>query len=169
MTTAHTRQQSESSVLSGDDTPIHSQSSPSSENGRSGELSRSGSFSGSIRDEDWESMAQFDRLTLFDLLDNIALPSLALNQRIDKWNKSLQSQSEQIKKQSRYVKETYQKQKEKVLKKKDTELERFKRKYGDGVDKLMVRWEDQKVGLKKILWDVLFNKTKMLTYLYCRL
>lgn len=149
MTTAHTRQTSESSALFGDETP-HSQSSPSSENGRSGGLSRSESFSGSIRDEDWESMAQFDRLTLFDLLDNIALPSLALNQRIDKWNKSLQSQGEQIKKQSRYVKETYQKQKEKVLKKKDSELERFKKKYGDGVDKLMVRWEDQKVLPKHV-------------------
>ncbi|KAF3901586.1 hypothetical protein ABW21_db0203320 [Orbilia brochopaga] len=121
-------------------------SSPVSEKGSftSPTLSRSGSFVGSSRDEDWEGAAQVDRLTLFDLLDNLALPSLALNQRIEKWNKTLQTQSETFKKQGKYVKETYDKQKERVLKKRDVELDKLRARYGKNVDQLMKRWQDQK-------------------------
>ena len=107
--------------------------------------SRSGSFVGSSRDEDWEGAAQVDRLTLFDLLDNLALPTLALNQRIEKWNRTLHTQSESFKKQGKYVKETYDKQKERVLKKKDVELDKLRSRYGKNIDQLMKRWQDQKV------------------------
>ncbi|KAJ6260935.1 hypothetical protein Dda_3596 [Drechslerella dactyloides] len=121
-------------------------SSPISERGSfiSPTISRSGSFVGSSKDEDWEGAAQVDRLTLFDLLDNLALPSLALNQRIEKWNRTLQTQSETFKKQGKYVKETYDKQKERVFKKRDVELDKLRARYGKNVDQLMKRWQDQK-------------------------
>ncbi|KAK6503511.1 hypothetical protein TWF481_008527 [Arthrobotrys musiformis] len=107
--------------------------------------SRSGSFVGSSKDEDWEGAAQVDRLTLFDLLDNLALPTLALNQRIEKWNRTLHTQSETFKKQGKYVKETYDKQKERVLKKRDVEIDKLRSRYGKNIDQLMKRWQDQKV------------------------
>ncbi|KAK6537867.1 hypothetical protein TWF694_010767 [Orbilia ellipsospora] len=143
-TTANTHNSNDIAVESASSSPPPS--SPVSERGSftSPTLSRSGSFVGSSKDEDWEGVAQVDRLTLFDLLDNLALPTLALNQRIEKWNRTLQTQSETFKKQGKFVKETYDKQKERVFKKRDVEIEKLRARYGKNVNQLMKRWQDQK-------------------------
>lgn len=58
-------------------------------------LSRNPSFSASSSyQEDWELGTPLDRLTVFDLLDNFALP-----QQIEKWQKNLSAQTQKVKKQ----------------------------------------------------------------------
>lgn len=58
-------------------------------------LSRNLSFSASSSyQEDWELGTPLDRLTVFDLLDNFALP-----QQIEKWQKNLSAQTQKVKKQ----------------------------------------------------------------------
>ena len=65
-------------------TPMLS-ASPSSDS-----LSRTASYS----KEDWEAFPPLDKLTVFDFLDNIALP-----QRIERWQQSITAQTEKVRKQ----------------------------------------------------------------------
>lgn len=100
-------------------------------------LSRSSSFvsSSSWLSEDWD-FTPLDRLTMFDVLDNLALP-----QRLEKINKTLN-----LKKHRDKVKEQYVKQKQRVIMKRDQELDKLKAKYTKGLDELIVRWNDTRVG-----------------------
>lgn len=102
-------------------------------------LSRSSSFHSSsswLSDvvEDWD-FTPLDKLTMFDVLDNLALP-----QRLEKINRSLN-----LKKHREKVKAEYAKQKERVIKRTDQELDRLKAKYTKGLDELIVRWNDTAV------------------------
>ncbi|KAI5808772.1 hypothetical protein DFH27DRAFT_598380 [Peziza echinospora] len=101
--------------------------------GDSPKLSRSSSFASTAQwlNDDWE-FTPLDKLTVFDVLDNLALP-----QRLEKINKSLN-----LKKHRDKVKAQYEKQKERVKKRTDEELEKFKTKYTKGLDDLIVQWND---------------------------
>ena len=58
-------------------------------------ISRAASFSNrSNYQEDWEMFPPLEKLTVFDFLDNIALP-----QRIEKWQQSIATQTEKVRKQ----------------------------------------------------------------------
>jgi hypothetical protein len=58
-------------------------------------LSRNPSFSNSSSyQEDWEVLTPLDKLTVFDILDNFALP-----QQIEKWQRRVSAQTEKVKKQ----------------------------------------------------------------------
>lgn len=102
-------------------------------------LSRSSSFHSSSSwlsevVEDWD-FTPLDKLTMFDVLDNLALP-----QRLEKINKTLN-----LKKHREKVRAEYAKQKERVMKRTDQELDRLKAKYTKGLDELIGRWNDTAV------------------------
>jgi len=104
-------------------------------------LSRSSSFHSSSSSwlsdvvEDWD-FTPLDKLTMFDVLDNLALP-----QRLEKINRSLN-----LKKHREKVKAEYAKQKERVIKRTDQELDKLKAKYTKGLDELIVRWNGTAVS-----------------------
>ena len=59
-------------------------------------LSRNPSFTNSSSyQEDWEVLTPLDKLTVFDLLDNFALPA-----RIEKWQKKVAAQTDKVRKSS---------------------------------------------------------------------
>ncbi|KAL7271243.1 hypothetical protein RUND412_006011 [Rhizina undulata] len=110
-------------------------------------LSRSHSHSSSSAsvpynssNEEFDVFPPLDKLTIFDYLDQFALP-----QRLEKLNKSIQTQSENLKRHRDKVKKEYEKHKERVIKKTDVELEKYKQKYSKGLDKLAEKWSDTKV------------------------
>lgn len=99
-------------------------------------LSRSSSFHSSpswlsdvVEDLDFTPL---DKLTMFDVLGNLALP-----QRLEKINRRLN-----LKKHREKVKAEYAKQKERVIKRTDKELDKLKANYTKGLDELIVRWND---------------------------
>jgi len=105
-------------------------------------LSRSSSFHSSsswlsdvVEDLDFTPL---DKLTMFDVLGNLALP-----QRLEKINRSLN-----LKKHREKVKAEYAKQKERVIKRTDKELDKLKAKYTKGLDELIVRWNDTAVSCR---------------------
>lgn len=103
-------------------------------------LSRSSSFRSSsswLSDvvEDWD-FTPLDKLTMFDVLDNLALP-----QRLEKINRTLN-----LKKHREKVKAEYAKHKERVIKRTDQEFDRLKAKYTKGLDEIIVRWNDSAVS-----------------------
>ena len=105
-------------------------------------FSRSSSFHSSspwlsdvVEDLDFTPL---DKLTMFDLLGNLALP-----QRLEKINRSLN-----LKKHREKVKAEYAKQKERVIKRTDIELDKLKARYTKGLDELIVRWNDTAVSYK---------------------
>jgi len=100
--------------------------------------SRSTSFSGSPYATDPWDLTSFDKLTAFDFLDN-----LALSQKVEKFNRSLQLQEENLKKRRDKVKKEYEAKKERVLQ--SVEFEKYKAKYGKDVDKLLEKWSDPQV------------------------
>jgi len=105
-------------------------------------LSRSSSFHSSpswlsdvVEDLDFTPL---DKLTMFDILGNLALP-----QRLEKINRSLN-----LKKHGEKVKAEYAKQKERVIKRTDKELDKLKAKYTEGLSELIVRWGDTAVSYR---------------------
>lgn len=124
--------------LSDDDLHLHDihdgDSSDSSSHNRSGSTSSLSSFV----DADWEFQTPIERLTVFDFLDNLALP-----QTIEKINRAVIMRRESFKRSTEKVKREYEKQKTRVIN--NIEIEKFKTKYSEGVDKLLVRWNDTKV------------------------
>lgn len=106
-------------------------------------LSRSTSFMGTS--EDWgEVFPPLDKLTVFDFLDQFALPQKLekINERI---NRKIQIQSESLKKHRDKVKLQYVKQKERVRKKTDVEFEKYRKKYSQGLQKVLDKWDDTRV------------------------
>jgi len=106
-------------------------------------LSRSTSFVGS--NEDWgEAFPPLDKLTVFDFLDQFALPQRLerINEQI---NRRIQFQSENLKKHRDKVKLEYVKQKERVIKKKDVEFEKYRKRYSQGLEKVLDKWDDTRV------------------------
>ncbi|KAI9751289.1 MAG: hypothetical protein M1815_001253 [Lichina confinis] len=103
--------------------------------------------SSSSYQEDWEVFSPLDRLTVFDLLDNLALP-----QRLERLQQKLSAQTEKVRRQQEKIKSSSINAKERVVEEwrrrvppPDEQLEKYRRKMRDSVDRLGRRWNDTKV------------------------
>ena len=133
---------SSSSPPDGTKTPILSASMPSSPR-----LSRNPSFSGSSSyQEDWEAFPPLDKLTVFDLLDNFALP-----QQLEKLQRNLHAQTEKVRRQRDALKSRGTATKQRVVEEwrkrvppADEQLDRYRKKMRKSIDRLGERWNDTK-------------------------
>lgn len=131
-----------SSPPDGNRTPILSASSPDSPR-----LSRNPSFSGSSSyQEDWEAFPPLDRLTVFDLLDNFALP-----QQLEKLQRNISAQTDKVRRQRDVLRTRGSYAKERVVEEwrrrvppADEQLDRYRKRMRVSVDKLSNRWNDTK-------------------------
>ena len=132
----------DSSSPAGEKTPNESSSPPSPNF-----LSRNPSFAdSSTYQEDWDSIPPLDRLTVFDLLDNFALP-----QRIERWQNRLQAQTIKVRRQREKLRLSSLNAKDRVVEEwrrrlppPDEQLDRYKKRMRDSVDRLGSRWNDTK-------------------------
>ena len=109
-------------------------------------LSRNPSFSnssGSFQD-DWEVFPPLDRITFFDLLDNIALP-----RQLEKWQAALAAQTERVRRQREKLKSSGMNAKERVVEEwrrrlptPDEQLEKYRKRVRASVERLGSRWND---------------------------
>ncbi|KAJ6087066.1 hypothetical protein N7467_005980 [Penicillium canescens] len=108
-----------------------------------GRLSRNGSFSNSSSyQEDWETFPPLDKLTIFDLLDNIQL-----SQRLEKWQQTIAMQKEKVRKQREKIKSSSLNAKDRVVgewKRRaptaDEKLEKYRARMKQGVERLGKQW-----------------------------
>ncbi|KAH7360457.1 hypothetical protein BKA65DRAFT_523454 [Rhexocercosporidium sp. MPI-PUGE-AT-0058] len=132
-----------SSPPDGSKTPLMSASTPGSPR-----LSRNPSFSGSSSyQEDWEAFPPLERLTVFDLLDNFALP-----QQLEKLQRNISAQTDKVRKQrdalktrGSYAKDRVVEQWRRRVPTADEQLERYRKKMRENVDRLGRRWNDTKL------------------------
>ena len=123
-------------------TPILSASTPGSPR-----LLRNPSLSGSSSyQEDWEAFPPLDRLTVFDLLDNFALP-----QQLEKLQRNISVQTEKVRRQrdafksrSSYAKDRVVEEWRRRVPPADEQLERYRKRMRKSVDRLGERWNDTK-------------------------
>ncbi|KAI9829231.1 MAG: hypothetical protein M1819_006411 [Sarea resinae] len=108
-------------------------------------LSRNGSFSNSSSyQEDWEAFPPLDRLTVFDFLDN-----LALSHRLERFQNTISAQTEKVKRQREKLKFSSAKDRvvdewRKRLPPPDEQLEKYKKRVKESVDRLGTHWNDTK-------------------------
>lgn len=108
-------------------------------------LSRNASTSDfSSYQEEWET--PIETLTVFDLLDNLALPS-----RLEKWQTKLSAQTERVRRQREKIKSSTSIAKDKVVEEwrrrlppPDEQLDKYKKRMSDSVNRLGSRWHDTK-------------------------
>ncbi|KAJ5116015.1 hypothetical protein N7456_000363 [Penicillium angulare] len=111
--------------------------------GSPGKLSRNGSFSNSSSyQEDWETFPPLDKLTIFDLLDNIQL-----TQRLEKWQNTINMQKERVRLQREKLKSRGLNARERVvgeLKRRvptaDEQLLKYRQRMKTGVERLGKQW-----------------------------
>ncbi|KAI9777921.1 MAG: hypothetical protein M1839_008456 [Geoglossum umbratile] len=113
------------------------------------QLTRTPSFSGSSSfQEDWEAFPPLDRLTVFDMLDNLALP-----QRLERLQNKLSMQTEKMRRQRERIKMSGTNVKDRVVEEwrrrippsADEQLDKYRKKMSSSVDRLGQRWNDAKV------------------------
>ncbi|KAJ5111380.1 membrane protein [Penicillium argentinense] len=104
-----------------------------------GKLSRTNSSS---YQEDWETFPPLDKLTIFDLLDNIQL-----TQRFEKWQHAINVQKEKVQKQREKLRSTGQTARNRVVgefKRRvptaDEQLEKYRHRMKMGVERLGKQW-----------------------------
>ncbi|KAG9238164.1 hypothetical protein BJ875DRAFT_502224 [Amylocarpus encephaloides] len=110
-------------------------------------LSRNPSISGSSSyQEDWEAFPPLERLTVFDLLDNFALP-----QQLEKLQRNLSAQTEKVRRQKEVLKTRGTHAKDRVVEQwrrrvppADEQLDKYRKKMRKSVDRLGERWNDTK-------------------------
>ncbi|KAF4635005.1 hypothetical protein G7Y89_g3096 [Cudoniella acicularis] len=132
-----------SSPPDGSKTPILNASMPGSPR-----HSRHPSFSGSSSyQEDWEAFPPLERLTVFDLLDNFALP-----QQLEKLQRNISAQTEKVKRQRDALKTRGSHAKDRVVEEwrrrvppADEQLDKYRKRMRVSVDRLGKRWNDTKV------------------------
>ncbi|KAL2021473.1 hypothetical protein VTK56DRAFT_7106 [Thermocarpiscus australiensis] len=115
---------------------------------KSPRLSRNGSFSGSSSyQEDWDPFPPLDRLTVLDILDNFALP-----QQLEKLQKGISAQTEKVRKsrealgnRSRQARERMVDEWRRRVPSAEEQLERYRKRMRESVEKLGRRWNDTKV------------------------
>ncbi|KAF7117839.1 hypothetical protein CNMCM5793_007142 [Aspergillus hiratsukae] len=102
-------------------------------------LSRNTSFS---YQDDWETFPPLDKLTVFDLLDN-----LSLSQKLEKWQQAINVQREKVRRQREKLKSTSMNAKDRVVgewKRRvptaDEQLAKYRRRMSDGVKRLEKQW-----------------------------
>ncbi|KAI1485960.1 hypothetical protein F5X96DRAFT_286603 [Biscogniauxia mediterranea] len=125
------------------DTPKVGASSPNDR-----PLSRNPSFSSSSSyHEDWDSFPPLDRLTILDLLDNFALP-----QQLEKIQKGISAQTERVRRSRAALKSRGQEARERMVEEwrrrvpsADEQLERYRKRMKQSVEKLGTQWNDAKV------------------------
>lgn len=108
-------------------------------------LSRNASFSAaSSYQEDWEVFPPLDTITIFDILDNLALP-----QRLERWQNKLSAQTEKVRRQREKLKSSSLNAKERVVEEwrrrlppPDEQLEKYRKRMRESVDRLGSRWHD---------------------------
>ncbi|KAK4657982.1 hypothetical protein QC762_202770 [Podospora pseudocomata] len=125
------------------DTPTLAPTSPESR------LSRNPSFSGSSStyQEDWDSnFPPLDRLTVLELLDNFTLP-----QQLEKLQKGISAQTEKVRKsreafntKSRQARERMVDEWRRRVPSAEEQLDRYRKRMRNSVDKLGKRWNDTK-------------------------
>lgn len=122
------------------DTPVLSATTPG--------LSRNPSFSGSSAyQDDWDSLPPLDRLTVLDLLDNLALP-----QHLEKLQKGFSAQTDKVRRSRDAFKSKTQVARERMVEEwrrrvpsSDEQLDRYRKRMRRRVDKLGRQWNDTKV------------------------
>ncbi|KAL9138142.1 MAG: hypothetical protein Q9175_000659 [Cornicularia normoerica] len=108
-------------------------------------LSRNASTSDfSSYQEEWET--PLETLTVFDLLDNLALPS-----RLENWQSKLSAQTERVRRQREKIKSSTSNAKDRVVEEwrrrlppPDEQLEKYRKRMSDSVNRLGSRWHDTK-------------------------
>lgn len=109
-----------------------------------GKHSRNPSFSNSSSSyqEDWETFPPLDKLTIFDLLDNIQL-----SQRFERWQYAINAQREKVRRQREKLRSTGMNAKHRVMgewKRRvptaDEQLEKYRRRMKEGVERLGKQW-----------------------------
>ena len=110
-------------------------------------LSRNASFTSyTSYPEDDEAFPPLDRLSVFDLLDNLALP-----QRIERWQSTIVSQTEKVRRQrdrlsnrltGMSAKDRAVAEWRKRVPSAEEQLDKYKRRMRDSVDHLQKRWAD---------------------------
>ncbi|KAL6715692.1 hypothetical protein ACLMJK_006653 [Lecanora helva] len=94
--------------------------------------------------EEWETPPE--TLTLLDLLDNLALPA-----RIEKWQNKITAQTERVRQQRERIKSSTFNAKDRVVEEwrrrlppPDEQLDKYRKRMRDSVDRLGSRWNDTK-------------------------
>ena len=126
----------------GAETPAFSSTPPSPET-----LSRNPSFSTKAGyQDDWEAFPPIERLTIFDLFDNLALP-----QRLENWQSKLTAQTERVRRQrekfafsGRNAKDRVVEEWRRRLPPPDEQLDKYRKRMRDSVERLGTRWNDTK-------------------------
>lgn len=112
--------------------------------GTPGRLSRNNSFSNSSSfQEDWDTFPPLDKLTIFDLLDNIKV-----SQRLERWQTAINMQREKVRRQRERLRSSGQTARARMvgeLKRRvpataDEQLEKYRRRMNQGVDRLSKQW-----------------------------
>ena len=107
--------------------------------------SRNASFvnSGSFQ-EDWEAFPPLDKLTFFDIFENVSLPS-----QIEKWQATLAAQKEKVRKQQERLRITGVNAKDRAVSEwrkrvptADEQLDKYRKRVKKSVDALSKRWSD---------------------------
>ena len=94
--------------------------------------------------EDWEAFPPLDRITVFDLLDNFALP-----RQLEKWQMTLAAQREKVKRQREKLRHTGLNARDRVVEEwrrrlptPDEQLEKYRKRMRISVERLGTRWND---------------------------
>lgn len=136
------------SATSSGESLSESTNSPSSPylSGQSPRLSRNPSFSSSSYQEDWEAFPPLDRLTVFDLLENFALPQQIekLQNVVSAQTKKVQRQRDALKTRSHLARERVVDEWRKRVPTAEEQLEKYMKRMRESVDQLGRRWNDTK-------------------------
>jgi hypothetical protein len=108
-------------------------------------LSRTTS-NGSYSEMDDESFPPLDRLTMFDIIENLALP-----QRLERFQNSITAHTDKVRRQQQKIRMSSITAKDKMVEEwrrrvptPDEQLDKYKRRMRDNVDRLSKRWNDAK-------------------------
>lgn len=129
-------------LLSAESSVVYDSKSTKSSTPPTPRLSRSSSFS----DDDSSFFPPVDRLTVFDFLENLALP-----QRLEKLQNTISAQTEKVRRQQQRIKSSGMNAKDRVVDEwrrrvppPDEQLDRYRRRMRVSVDRLGKRWNDSK-------------------------
>jgi hypothetical protein len=103
-----------------------------------------GSYSYSEMDD--ESFPPLDRLTMFDIIENLALP-----QRLERFQNSITAHTDKVRRQQQKIRMSSITAKDKMVEEwrrrvptPDEQLDKYKRRMRDNVDRLSNKWNDSK-------------------------
>ena len=110
-------------------------------------LSRNISFTNSSSYlDDWDAFPSLEKVTIFDIFDNLDLPYI-----LDKWQSGLAAQTEKVRRQREKLKSSSLSAKERVVEEwrrriptPEEQLDKYKKRMRDSVDRLGNRWSDTK-------------------------